>query len=459
MRLPPYPKYRPSGVEWLGDIPEHWAPIRLKFVTDTVTSGVWGDDPNTENEGVPVATTANITRQGDLDVEGMSCRVLSSEEQRKGRCAPGDTIVVKSSGSATNVISGKAGYVEAKHGEVYFGNFTMRVRPRDQEANARFTWYFLISEVVQSQVRLMVSTTTYPNLQVPEYLSFLYPKAPLLEQGVIADFLDRETAKIDKLLAKKRTLIERLKEKRTTLISHTITCGLPPVAARAVGLNPHPKLKPSGIDWLGDVPERWETIALRRRASRLQTGTTPPTAEERYYEDGTIPWYGPGSFDDQIVLTKPVKMLHESAVRDGTARLFASGATLVVTIGATLGKVSSLGEASSCNQQITAIEFDPRRVHGRFATYQIKRLEVTLRAIAPSATLPILDQGEIGDVILALPEVKEQQFIADFLEHEMAKIDSMVAKVNVAIERLQEYRTALITAAVTGKIDVRGTVE
>jgi type I restriction enzyme S subunit len=181
VNLPPYPKYKSSGVEWLGDVPEHWEVKRLKFVTDTLTSGVWGEDPDADHEGVPVATTANITRQGLLDVPGMNRRLLSAEEARKGLCQPGDTIVVKSSGSATNVISGKAGYVLPEHGGVYFNNFTMRVRPRPQSTDPKFTWYFLSSEAVQSQVRLMVSTTTYPNLQVPEYLSFLYPKAPVHE--------------------------------------------------------------------------------------------------------------------------------------------------------------------------------------------------------------------------------------------------------------------------------------
>ena len=190
---------------------------------------------------------------------------------------------------------------------------------------------------------------------------------------------------------------------------------------------------------------------LRRPVST----STPPTAEERYYEDGTVPWYGPGSFDDQIIVSQPIKQLNVSAVKEGAARMFASGATMVVTIGATLGKVSSLSEAGSCNQQITVIEFDHRSIHPRFATYQIKRLEPALRAIAPSATLPILDQGEIADIALGVPPLPEQAAIAEYLDEETARLDALVGKVEEAVERLQEYRTALITAAVTGKIDVR----
>jgi type I restriction enzyme S subunit len=147
--------------------------------------------------------------------------------------------------------------------------------------------------------------------------------------------------------------------------------------------------------------------------------------------------------------------LNESAVKEGAARMFAAGSTMIVTIGATLGKVGSLTEEGSCNQQITVIEFDQRHIHPRFATYQLKRLEAALRAIAPSATLPILDQGEIADISLGIPPLPEQIAIAAYLDAETAKLDSLAAKVETAIERLQEYRTALITSSVTGKIDLR----
>ena len=209
------------------------------------------------------------------------------------------------------------------------------------------------------------------------------------------------------------------------------------------------KYKPSGVGYLGEVPEHWSVTRLRRRAQRIQTGSTPPTVEAEYYENGTVPWYGPGSFDDQIVLTRPVKMLHWLAVEKRAVRMFRSGATMVVTIGATLGKVSSLLQAGCCNQQITAVEFDQRSVHPRFATYQIKQLENTLRTIAPRATLPILDQDGIGDLSIALPNLNEQHAIADFLDRQTGEIDTLVAKKRTLIERLNEKRAALISRTVT----------
>jgi len=196
-------------------------------------------------------------------------------------------------------------------------------------------------------------------------------------------------------------------------------------------------------------------LALKRRARRIQTGTTPPTSETKYYEDGVIAWYGPASFADDLPLQVPVKFISESAVGDGVARVFESGSAVIVTIGATIGKVAYMERAGSCNQQITGVTFDRRHVYAKYGAYQLKRLEPVLRGIAPNTTLPILDQEEVGYLSYVVPPEVEQRAIAGFLDQETARIDALVAKVREAIDRLQELRTALISAAVTGKIDVR----
>ena len=356
MKRPAYTHYKSSGVDWLGDVPTHWGTQRLKYLAARAEEKVEADEdtplPYIGMEHIESWTGRLLALDAELVPNGVSNRFRA-----------GDTLL------------GKLRPYLAKACNVDFEGLcssellVLRARDRDRR-------YLLCSLLPEGFISL-IDASTYgakmPRASWDFIGSCTLPVPPSDDQRAIANFLDRETAKIDTLVAKKRTLIERLKEKRTALISRTVTRGLPPDAARAAGLDPYPKLKPSGIDWLGDVPEHWDTVAVRRRARRIQTGSTPPTAEERYFEDGTIPWYGPGSFDEQIVVARPVKMLHKSAVLEGTARLFASGATLVVTIGATLGKVSSLREAGSCNQQITAIEFDPRRVHSCFATYQIKR--------------------------------------------------------------------------------------
>lgn len=425
MKPPAYPKYKPSGIEWLGDVPEHWEVKRLSYLA-TLNSG--------EN-----ITSEMIAEGGDYPVfGGNGLRGNYHKFTHRGHHA-----LIGRQGAL-------CGNINYASGEFYASEHALVVSPLKEFA---VVW---MGELLRAMNLGQFSVTAaQPGISAEMIRGLRIPVPPLPEQRAIAAFLDRETGRVDRLVAKKRELIERLKEKRTALISRTVTRGLPAEAAAKAGLPVNPPLKPSGLDWLGDIPAHWEALTVRRRAKRIQTGGTPATAEERYYEDGTVPWFGPSSFDDRIVVSEPVKLLNASAVKEGVARMFAVGATMVVTIGATLGKVSSLTEAGSCNQQITVIEFDQRRIHPRFATYQLKRLEPALRAIAPSATLPILDQGEVSDIALGVPPLPEQAAIAAYLDTETAKLDALVGKVEAAVERLQEYRTALITAAVTGKIDVR----
>ncbi|MFZ0827505.1 MAG: restriction endonuclease subunit S [Verrucomicrobiia bacterium] len=438
MKLPAYPKYKPSGVEWLGDVPEKWEVKRLKY------------SASINDETLPETTEPDFEFRY-VDIGGVdSVSGIVAEEELIFENAPsrarrvvrnGDTIV----STVRTYLRAIAPIKNPPKNLIVSTGFAV-VRPRSVQPE--FLSYAIREASFVETVVARSTGVSYPAVNATEVATIPIPLPSAAEQQTIADFLDRETARLDALVAKNQKLIERLKEKRIALLSHTVTRGL----------NSKAKLKSSGNDWLGDIPVHWEVLTVRRRAKLIKTGGTPPTAEERYYEDGTVPWFGPGSFDDQIVVSQPVKLLNSSAVKEGAARMFAAGATMVVAIGATLGKVSSLTEPGSCNQQITVIEFDERRVHPRFATYQLKRLEPALRAIAPSATLPILDQGEIADIAIGLPPIPEQTAIAEFLDAETARIDDLVAKVETAVERLQEYRTALITAAVTGKIDVRKAV-
>lgn len=215
----------------------------------------------------------------------------------------------------------------------------------------------------------------------------------------------------------------------------------------------YPQYKESGVEWLGEVPRHWAVTQVRRAATRIQTGTTPPTVREDYYTDGGVPWYGPSSFGSELTLTHPVKMVSESAIYDGAARLFAEGSTLIVTIGATIGKVGYLEAPGSSNQQITAVTPRADLVEARFLALQLKRLEPVLRGIAPNTTIPIIDQQEVACMPVAVPPLFEQRAIATFLDRETAKIDALISKKERLIELLQEKRTAIITRAVTKGLD------
>ena len=211
----------------------------------------------------------------------------------------------------------------------------------------------------------------------------------------------------------------------------------------------YPHYRDSGVECLGEVPEHWEVRPLKRWVSLTQTGSTPPTQEAHYFEGGAVPWHGPSSFGDGLLLRESARKISKSAIRDGIARLFDEESSMIVTIGATIGKVGFVDEPSSCNQQITAVTFDTSLIAPKFGAYQLKPLEPMLRSIAPNTTLPILNQSQVQSLAFAAPPKSEQSAIAAFLDRETARIDALVEKKRLLIERLEEYRTALITRTVT----------
>ncbi len=270
------------------------------------------------------------------------------------------------------------------------------------------------------------------------------------EQRTIADFLDRETAKIDTLVAKKRTLIERLKEKRTALISRTVNRGLPPDAARQAGFDPHPKLKPSGIDWLGDVPEHWR-IGKFSREVRIAEGQADPEVEP--FASMTL--IAPNHVEPatgRLIAT-------ETAADQGAISgkyLCRCGDVVYSKIRPALAKVAIAPGDCLCSADMY-----PMTPTGDLQCNYLFRLLLSSQFTAWSileadrVAMPKVNRETLNELRLPVPPLSEQESMIAFLDRETAKIDTLVSKVETAIERLQEYRTVLITAAVTGKIDVR----
>ena len=421
MKLPPYPKYSPSSVDWLGDVPGHWDVKRSDtFVTTTkrqvipeVFAGVevvHYSIPAVQQFGTGAVENGEDIESAKQLVDGPVVLVsrLNPRKATICRAAPNDDLLTLAS--------------------------TEFVALKPTTGDIRYLEYLVSSELFRQRLDSCVHSVTRSHQRArPEQIYRFWNAWPKPdEQRAIADFLDRETARIDTLAAKKRTLIERLKEKRTALISRTVTRGLPLDAARAAGLDLYPKLKPSGIDWLGDVPEHWEVKQLRRLA-RLKSGEG--ITSEELEEGGDYAVYG------------------GNGVRGSYSRYTHRGEyVLIGRQGALCGNVNyASGEFWASEHAVVVTPI---------VTFVTRWMGEVLRAMylnqySVSAAQPGLSIDRIVGLRLPVPPLEEQQAIADFLDRETAKIDGMVAKVATAIERLQEYRTALVTAAVTGKIDVR----
>jgi type I restriction enzyme S subunit len=259
-------------------------------------------------------------------------------------------------------------------------------------------------------------------------------------QAAISSFLDRETAHADTLVAKYERLIELLEEKRVALITQAVT----------KGLDPNVPMKDSGVEWIGQIPKLWQSLPIRRISRAVLTGGTP--SAESFGSDG-IPWFTPANFwtSDSGGETIVLRISKSVALGEGI-RVFPVGAVLVVSIGNIGGTMIADSECCS-NQQINAI-VPNERIRSGFLSYALVAARDTLKMYAMSSLLAILNQSRLRDVDLPVPPLGLQGRIEAFLDRETARADALVAKAKRAIVLIKEHRSALITSAVTGQIDI-----
>ncbi len=432
----PYPAYRDSGVEWLGEVPEHWEvrPFR-RILRESLKYGANEaaelDDPN----------LPRFIRITDIDDTGH----LRDETFRSLPVAIAEPYLLES-GDLLFARSGSVGRTflyDDSWGTCAYAGYLIRARVDLAKVISKFISYFSASHSYMNWLRTVAIQATIENVSAERYARMPIPLPPLDEQRTIAAFLDREAERIDALVAKKRLLIERLEEYRTALITRTVTRGLPPEAARAAGLDPAPRLKPSGMEWLGDVPEHWEVRRLANVIQCLDGRRVPLNAEERSERQGDFPYWGANGVLDYLddwLFDEPLVLLGE----DG-APFFAPNKRVAFSVS---GRIWVNNHAHVLR---------PDGIHQEFLMHLLNITEYA--AFIDGSTRDKLTQGDMNGIPVLLPPTEEQAEIARYLRAEVADLDLVAYRVERAIERLQEYRTALITAAVTGKIDVRESAE
>ena len=451
MPMPPYPAYRPSGVEWLGDVPEHWEVDRLKWSIAGKINGVWGDEPDGEND-MPCIRVADFDRrQFRVNFNEPTERAIILSQRSGRELRSGDLLLEKSGGGEKQMVGC---VVLFDHEEAAVcSNFIARLQMALGQ-DARF-WTFVHAALYAGKLNYpaIKQTTGIQNLDADAYFDTSGAFPPLDEQRAIAAFLDWETERIDALVAKKRQLIERLQEYRAALITRTVTRGLPPEAARAAGLDPSPCLKPSGVEWLGEVPEHWEVVQPSFGFARIGSGTTPQSDSYEYY-DGDTPWVTTSALRETTIF-ETAKTVTAMALRDHTTlSLYPAGALVIAMYGATIGRLGILGVPATVNQACCVFA-EPTRLQTSFVYYWLMGFRDVLISHSVGGGQPNLSQQDLRALRIPAPAAREQAQIADFLDAQTKRLDELVRRAQSAVERLREYRTSLITAAVTGKIDVR----
>ncbi len=449
MRYKKYPKYKDSGVEWLGEIPEDWNKTKLKFLGFTYggLSGKAGKDFNDEDNKLskPFIPFTNIAKSMYIE-DNYFGLVVINEGEEQNRAKKDDLFFLMSSEDYEDL--GKSSLLDFEVKELYLNSFCKGFRLLDKDIFPKFLNYLLHGDMYRKLLSIQGNGFTRINLRLEKLNDLNLYLPPLQEQKAIANYLDKATVKIDTLIQKQEKLIELLKEKRQALISHAVT----------KGLNPDVKMKDSAVEWLGEIPEHWRNIPLRY-IGRLQNGIS----KGREYFGSGYPFVNYSDIYNNAILPQQVSGLAKSTKEDQDIYSVKTGDIFFTRTSET---IDDIGMASTCIKTIEKATFSGFTIRFRqlskilnehFSKYYFRtgQAQAFFEEQLNLVTRASLGQDILKQLSVLSPPLEEQQAIANYLDDKTSKTDTLITKSTKAIELLKERRTALINAVVTGKIDVR----
>jgi type I restriction enzyme S subunit len=445
MSFPTYAAYKGSGIEWLGEVPKHWLLKRVK----QIASFAGGGTPDRANLAywhgdIPWVSPKDMkTELIDDSEEHVTEKGL--ETSATNLIASNNVLMVVRSGILKHTIP-----VAINRVPVALNQDMKALRFNPIECLPQFFMRWVQGLNDKLLLAWSKQGATVESIEHSYLAETLVALPPIDEQSVIAAFLDRETSKIDALVQEQQRLIELLKEKRQAVISHAVT----------KGLNPDAPMKDSGVEWLGEVPEHWEVTRLRYLLRNIKAGPFGSALTKDIYGSEGYRVYGQeqvisGDFGigDYYIDRQTFVALSQYETIPGDV--------LISCVG-TFGKVAIVpphAEPGIINPRLIRLR-GSNSIEPRYLA-EVLRSEIVFEqfsSLSRGGTMDVINIGTLNDVWLCVPPTVEQHYILDFLSAELAKLNGLMREAETAVSLLQERRSALISAAVTGKIDVRGFV-
>lgn len=426
-----YDSYRPSGIDWIGDIPQHWEVKRLRFVCEFRN----GYTPSKANPDFWTNGTIPWCRMDDIRDTGRyldeAKQYVTEEAVKGGGLFEAGSFIL----ATTATIGEHAMLIVDSLANQRFTNLKIR-KSLAQALNKEFFFYYLY--VIDDFCKSSTRTATFPAMNMEDLRNFGVAIPPIEEQIKIVNYIDKKCGAIDKVIATHRRRVALLGELKQSIITQAVTRGL----------NPDATFRPSGINWIGDVPQHWETSPLKYTG---EFGNGLTFSPEDVCEDGII------VLRSQNIQDSKLDFFDNLFVKDCPEKLLVKPNDIIIC--SRNGSVNLVGKCAKVTSSIVAtfgafmMRYRPN-INSSFAFYLFQSAYKEYRGLFATTTINQLTKDSINQMYVTIPPLSEQEAIAEYLDKKCATIDKSIAKAEREIELLTELKQSIISEAVTGKIKV-----
>ena len=442
-----YPEYKESGMEWIGEIPKHWKRSRLKY--ESLMPVQYGLNINSDlyvEQGIRFIRTTDITDDGELIDKGVYLETESVEEIYLTQL---NDFLISRSGTL-----GRA-YLHQSDEKHTYGGYLVRFN-FGCSIKSRFIFYFTKSRCFEHWITLNTIQSTIGNVNGQKYSNLEIFLPSLTEQAQIANFLDRKTEQIDELIQIKERQIELLQKQRTALINQAVT----------KGLDPNVEMKPSGVEWVGEIPKHWDTIPIKHTLQiakdSIRAGPFGSSLKSHEFQENGIRVYNQQSVYNEDFSKSDIFISEKKF--DELRSFIVQPKDVLITSRGTIGKMTIVpknGEIGVLHPCLIRLRLNEDKLILKYLWWYVNHSSFFIESVkiaSNSTTIEVIYTETLSNVKIPIPTVKEQLAILEFLNVKIPIIDTTISNELKKIERLKEYSQSLISEAVTGKIDVRNEV-